>query len=75
MTKMKDGSISRNYDYKKETSTSDDEVDGARNKIIRLLPKFFLLLILLAVGYYVYTVRRFIIIFCAPILVLVCIAV
>jgi len=55
VTKTKDGSISRNFDYKKETSTSDDELDGTRNKIIRLLPRFFLLLILLAVGYYVYT--------------------
>lgn len=57
VTKMKDGTVSRDFDYKKTTSTSQDEIGGVR-KALRFLPSLFLLLIVVAVGYYVYMVSK-----------------
>ena len=56
ITKGKDGTISRDYDYKKTTSTSQGEV-GTVGRFLRFLPSVFLLLIIAAVGYYIYVVR------------------
>ena len=55
---MKDGTVARDFDYKKTSSSSQDEVGGVR-KVIRYLPSLFLLLIILAVGYYVYVVSKY----------------
>jgi hypothetical protein len=54
---MKDGTISMDFDYKKTTSTSKDEIGGVR-KALGFLPSLFLLLIIVAVGYYVYMSRK-----------------
>jgi hypothetical protein len=56
-TKMKDGTISRDFDYKKVASTNKDEIGGVR-KALKFLPSLFLLLIVVAVGYYVYMSRK-----------------
>lgn len=57
VTKMKDGTISRDFDYKKTTSDSKDEI-GTVRKFLRFLPSLFLLLIIIAVGYYIYVSRK-----------------
>lgn len=57
VTKNKDGTTSRDFDCKKMTSTSQDEIGGAR-KVLKFLPSLFLLLIVVAVGYYVYVSRK-----------------
>ena len=57
ITKGKDGVISRDYDYKKTTATSHGEI-GAVGRFLRFLPSMFLLLIIAAVGYYIYVVRN-----------------
>lgn len=56
ITKMKDGTVSRDFDYKKETSTNQDELggDGLVRKMLRYVPPMFLLMIFLTVGYYIY---------------------
>ena len=57
ITKGKDGVISRASDYKKTTATSHGEI-GAVGRFLRFLPSMFLLLIIAAVGYYIYVVRN-----------------
>lgn len=57
VTKMKDGTISRDIDYTKTTSNSHGEVGPVR-KFLRFLPSLFLLLIIAAVGYYIYVSRK-----------------
>lgn len=57
VTKMKDGTISRDFDYKKTTSNSQDEIGGVR-KTLKLLPPLFLGLIIMAVGYYITVSRK-----------------
>ena len=60
VTTMKDGTVSRNFDYKKETSTNQDEVGGAGlfRRMLRYTPAMFLILIFLAVGYYIKMVSK-----------------
>jgi len=57
VTKAKDGTISRDYDYKKTTSTSEAEIGPVR-RFVRFLPTIFMLLIIAAVGYYIYVSRK-----------------
>ena len=61
VTTMKDGTVSRNFDYKKETSTNQDEVGGAGllRRMLRYTPAMFLILIVLAVGYYIKMVSKY----------------
>ena len=55
VTKMKDGTIARDFEYKKLTSDDQEEIGGYR-KIVKLIPSLFLILIVLAVAYYIYMV-------------------
>ena len=55
VTKMKDGTIARDFEYKKLTSDDQEEIGGCR-KIVKLIPSLFLILIVLAVAYYIYMV-------------------
>ena len=55
VTKMKDGTIARDFEYKKLTSNDQEEIGGYR-KIVKLIPSLFLILIVLAVAYYIYMV-------------------
>ena len=52
---MKDGTIARDFEYKKLTSNDQEEIGGYR-KIVKLIPSLFLILIVLAVAYYIYMV-------------------
>ena len=57
MIKSPDGNISHDFAYTKETSESTSEAGKSKMaSFLRFLPKVFLLLILFAVAYYVYTV-------------------
>jgi len=57
VTKMKDGTIARDFEYKKMTSNDQEEMGGYR-KIVKLIPSLFLILIVLAVAYYIYISRK-----------------
>ena len=56
----KDGTVTHDFDYKKETSESKGVLGtGSRGKlatVLRLLPGFFLILLFAVLAYYVYTV-------------------
>ena len=58
MTKNPDGSISRDYDYKKVTSEDKGTIGGSGKiyALLKMLPGFFLLLIVIVVAYYIYSV-------------------
>lgn len=61
LTKGKDGTVTHDFDYKKETSESKGALGGSRGKlatVLRLLPGFFLILLFLVLAYYVYTKRK-----------------
>ena len=57
----KDGTITHDFDYKKETSESKGSLGnttrGRLASVLRLLPGFFLILLIIVLAYYVYTVR------------------
>ena len=55
VTTMKDGTIARDFEYKKLTSNDQEEIGGYR-KIVKLIPSLFLILIILVVAYYIYMV-------------------
>ena len=55
VTTMKDGTIARDFEYKKLTSNDQEEIGGYR-KIVKLIPSLFLILIVLTVAYYIYMV-------------------
>ena len=58
----KDGTMTHDFDYKKETSESKGSLEGSsRGKlasVLRLLPGFFLILLFLVLVYYIYTVSQ-----------------
>lgn len=56
MTKSGDGSVTRDFNYTKETSTGSNIASerSFMNKLIRFLPKLFLTIIIVVVSYYVY---------------------
>jgi len=62
LTKSKDGTVTHDFDYKKETSESKGVLGtGSRGKlatVLRLLPGFFLILLFAVLAYYVYTKRK-----------------
>jgi len=62
LTKGKDGTLTHDFDYKKETSESKGSLEGTRRgklaSVLRLLPGFFLILLFLVLVYYIYTKRK-----------------
>ena len=57
MIKSSDGNVSQDFSYIKETSETTSEAGKSKlGSVLSFLPKFFFLLILIAVAYYVYTV-------------------
>jgi len=62
LTKSKDGTITHDFDYKKETSESKGSLGnttrGRLASVLRLLPGFFLILLIIVLAYYVYTKRK-----------------
>lgn len=59
LTRSPDGKLSRSYTYKKDTYDSDkDFKNTALGRVVRWLPKIFMLIIFAAVVYYTLQVRE-----------------
>lgn len=58
MTKSKDGVVTRDFTYNKETSESKGETGGKMVFVRKVLPGILLVLIMAALAYYVSTVRK-----------------
>lgn len=58
MTKNKEGVVTRDFTYNKETSESKGETGGSLVFVRKVLPGILLVLIMAALAYYVSTVRK-----------------